>query len=171
MPLAALPPGLAEYDPTILYISSIFIDMLFRTSLQSPSVYAIFESISAFDGCTQIGNTFSALTTSFAPSDLRTVDSEGITKVFDFGDLPCGPPGMEDPSYSPTIAPPSFIFNDLDNGAFATCIPGRGQGIDPPGALQPGNGASGPGVPGHHPHRAKRRAPANASAVPTLAIR
>ena len=134
--------------------------------LQSPSVYAIFESISAFDGCSHIGNTFSALTTSFAPSDLSTVDSGGNTKVFNFGDLPCGPPGVENPSYSPTIAPPSFIFNDLDNGAFATCIPGAGQGVDPPTPLQSANGVSGPGH--GHPKRPKRRAPANAPAITTV---
>ena len=74
---------------------------------------------------------------------------------------------MENPSYSPTIAPPSFIFNELDNGAFATCIPGLDQGIDPPIAVQGGNGVSGPGGVGHP----RRRAPANAPAVPTLAIR
>ena len=75
---------------------------------------------------------------------------------------------MDDPSYAPLIAPPSFIFNDLDNGAFSNCIPGLSQGVDPPIALPSGGGPSGPGH--GHPRRAKR-APANAAAVPTLAIR
>ena len=74
---------------------------------------------------------------------------------------------MEDPNYAPLIAPPPFIFNDLDNGAFSTCIPGLKQGVDPPIAVQHGNGVSGPGGVGHP----RRRAPANARAVPTLAIR
>ena len=145
-------------------------DILSRNSLESPSVYVVFPSISANDGCTQIGNTFSSITTSFAPGELSTIDlASHATKVFDFGDLPCGPPGMDDPSYAPLIAPPSFIFNDLDNGAFSNCIPGLSQGVDPPIPLSTGGGVSGPGGPGH-PHRAKRRAPANAPAVPTLAI-
>ena len=76
---------------------------------------------------------------------------------------------MEDISYAPTIAPPSFIFGELDNGAFATCIPGLDQGIDPPIAVQGGNGVSGPGRVGH-PGR-NRRAPANAAAVPTPMIK
>lgn len=169
VPLSALPPGIAEYDPTILYALRILIDILLRTALESPNVYVIFPSISANDGCTQIGKTHSSITTMFAPSDLSTIDSSGATKVFDFGDLPCGPPGMEDPNYAPLIAPPSFIFNELDNGAFASCIPGLHQGVDPPRAVQAGNGVSGPGS--GHPHRPKRRAPANAPAVPTHAIR
>ncbi|KAK0513753.1 hypothetical protein JMJ35_003475 [Cladonia borealis] len=139
-----------------------------ENSLQSPSVYAIFGSIRATDGCTQVGTTFKDFTTSFAPGDLSTVDSSGATKVFDFGDLPCGPSGTEDISYAPTIAPPSFIFNELDNGAFATCIPGADQGIDPPIAVQGGGGVSGPGG-GGRPGR-NRRAPANAAAVPTPVI-
>ena len=142
VPLSALPPGL---NPA------------------SPSVYVIFPSISANNGCTQIGKTYSSITTSFAPSDLSTIDSSGATKVFDFGDLPCGPPGIENPAYAPLIAPPSFIFNDLDNGAFATCIPGLHQGVDPPIAVHTANGVS--------PPRRNRRAPANAAALPTPEIR
>ena len=76
---------------------------------------------------------------------------------------------MENINYAPTIAPPSFIFNELDNGAFATCIPGADQGIDPPIAVQTGNGVSGPGG-GGRPGR-NRRAPANAAAVPTPVMR
>lgn len=139
-----------------------------ENTLESPSVYVIFPSISANDGCTQIGNTYSSITKTFAPGDLSTLDSNGATKSFNFGDLPCGPPGVEDTSYAPLIAPPSFIFNELDS-AFATCIPGLDQGVDPPTALPPGSGVSPPrgvGRPGRN-----RRAPANAAAVPTPEIR
>lgn len=130
---------------------------------QYPSLYVVFDSIIASDGCSQIGNTYSSITTSFAPGELSTIDSSGATQVFNFGDLPCGPSG-DDPSYSPIIAPPSFLTG-IDT-AFATCIPGREQGIDPPVAIQPAGGASGLGGPGHHPGRF-RRGPAHAPAVPT----
>ena len=75
---------------------------------------------------------------------------------------------MENTAYAPLIAPPSFIFNELDS-AFATCIPGFRQGVDPPIAVQNGNGVTGPGG-GGRPGR-NRRAPANAAAVPTPEIR
>ena len=76
---------------------------------------------------------------------------------------------MENPNYAPLIAPPSFIFNDLDNGAFSNCIPGLSQGVDPPIPLSTGGGVSGPGGHGHH--GPNKRAPANAPAVPTFATR
>ena len=129
---------------------------------QASSLYVIFNSIIASDGCRQIGNTYAMITTSFAPGELSTIDkSSGATRVFDFSDLPCGPAG-DNPHYSPIIAPPPFLTN-LDP-AFATCIPGAEQGIDPPGQLLGADGASGPGGP-RHPRF--RRFPAHASAVPT----
>ncbi|KAL2040994.1 hypothetical protein N7G274_006452 [Stereocaulon virgatum] len=131
---------------------------------QASSLYVIFNSIIASDGCRQIGNTYAMITTSFAPGELSTIDkSSGATQVFDFSDLPCGPTG-DNPHYSPVIAPPPFL-TDLDP-AFATCIPGAEQGIDPPIAIQAADGASVPGLPGHHGRRL-RRFPAHASAVPT----
>jgi hypothetical protein len=131
---------------------------------QASSLYVIFNSVIASDGCRQIGNTYAMVTASFAPGELSTIDkSSGATRVFDFGDLPCGPAG-DNPDYSPIIAPPPFLTN-LDP-AFATCIPGAEQGIDPPIAINAADGASGPVGPGHHPRRF-RRFPAHASAVPT----
>ena len=130
---------------------------------QYPSLYVVFDSIIASDGCSQIGNTYSSIITSFAPGEISTIDSSGATQVFNFGDLPCGPSG-DDPSYSPIIAPPAFLTG-IDP-AFATCIPGREQGVDPPIAIQPAGGASGLGGAGHHPGRF-RRGPAHAPAVPT----
>ena len=100
---------------------------------QSPSVYIIFPSISANDGCSQIGQTFADLTTSLAPGALSTIGLDSSTYSFNFGDLPCPPADVGwDPSkgpYAPLLAPPDFLFH-LDP-AFATCIPGASQGIDP----------------------------------------
>ena len=123
---------------------------------ESPSIYAIFPSIMASDGCNQIGQGYGPITTSFAPGELSTIDIRGVSSnVFDFADLPCGPPGFDlsgSASYAPLIAPPSFIF-ELDP-AFTSCIPGASQGVDPPTALPMAGGVNGPGSgPGAHPPR------------------
>ena len=113
---------------------------------QSPSVYAIFESIRASNGCNTVGKTFAGFTTSFAPGALSTIGPDFRTSSFNFGDLPCPPPDKGwDPSkgrYQPQLAPPEFLFT-LDP-AFATCTPGFKQGIDPYHTLSPANQASGP---------------------------
>ncbi|KAF6221155.1 hypothetical protein HO133_002009 [Letharia lupina] len=124
--------------------------------VMSPSIYAVFPSIMASDGCNQIGQGYGPITTSFAPGELSTIDIDGdSTNVFNFADLPCGPSTMEvrpGTPYAPSIALPSFI-RDLDP-AFATCIPGRNQGVDPPIACTADGGPQGPGSPGGgHPRR------------------
>ena len=127
----------------------------------SPSIYAIFPSISANDGCKQIGNTYSSITTSFAPGELSTIDIGGhSTNVFNFADLPCPPSSIQLSSgetYAPLIAPPSFIWN-LDP-AFSTCIPGYSQGVDPPTAFPTAAAPGGPGPVGGAPRRRDLEAP------------
>lgn len=123
----------------------------------SPSIYAIFPSIMASDGCNQIGKGYGPITTSFAPGELSTIDiGSHSTNVFNFDDLPCPPSGIDLPpgtTYAPLIAPPSFIW-DLDP-AFSSCVPGYSQGVDPPTAMPTApNGPQGPGAPGRgHPRR------------------
>ena len=131
---------------------------------EPPSIYAIFPSIMASDGCNQIGQGYGPITTSFAPGELSTIDiGAQSTNVFNFADLPCPPSGIEVPpgeTYAPLIAPPSFIF-ELDP-AFSTCVPGYSQGVDPPTALPtvlgglqgpvPGQGVHRRGDPGAHAH-------------------
>ena len=116
---------------------------------ESPSIYAIFPSIMASDGCNQIGKGYGPITTSFAPDELSTI-AGGSTNVFNFADLPCPPPGVEVPpgeTYAPLIAPPAFIWG-LDP-AFSGCLPGRSQGVDPPTAMPTADGLGGPGGGGH----------------------
>lgn len=129
---------------------------------QSPSVYVVFESIKASDGCKQIGPTFADKTLAFAPGVLSTVVDGTITQSFNFGDLPCPPATVQwDPAkpYAPVIAPPPGLFS-MDP-AFSSCIPGRSQGIDPPIPISTANGVSGP-EPGVGPHPRLRRALAHA---------
>ena len=122
----------------------------------SPSIYAIFPSIMASDGCNQIGKGYGPITASFAPGELKTIDIGGhSSNVFNFADLPCGPPGIDlEPGkvYAPLIAPPDFIW-DLDP-AFSGCIPGYSQGVDPPTAVTTdANGIPGPVAGVHRPGR------------------
>ena len=129
----------------------------------SPSIYAIFPSIMASDGCEQIGRGYGPITTSFAPGELSTIDIGGrSTNVYNFADLPCPPSGIDVPSgkpYAPLIAPPSFIW-DLDP-AFKGCIPGYEQGVDPPTANPTDAGPNGPGQVGGGPRRRDVRAHAH----------
>lgn len=147
----ALPPQLSLLDSrSRLFPLCSVLSRLSSDDRVSPSIYAIFPSIMASDGCNQIGSGYGPITTSFAPGELSTIDiGSHSTNVFNFADLPCPPSGIEIPqgeTYAPLIAPPSFIF-DLDP-AFSTCIPGYSQGVDPPTAFTAGPGPQGPGGPG-----------------------
>lgn len=119
---------------------------LIRVGSTSPSVYVVFPSIIASDGCELIGSTYADITTSFAPGALSTIrPTDNSTYAFNFADLPCPPASVGWDgvgAYQPRLAPPPFLFG-LDK-AFATCIPGASQGIDPFGALQTANGISPP---------------------------
>lgn len=123
-------------------------------SMVPPSIYAIFPTIMASDGCNKIGQSYGPITTSFAPGEPSTIEN-GVTKVYNFNDLPCPPSGIRIPPgsvYAPLIAPPSFIVWDLDP-AFSTCVIGLHQGVnppfDPPIALPSvRDGLLGPGTPG-----------------------
>ena len=149
---AILHPRLLPLDSLCTFFSLCpIISQLINHCRTSPSIYAIFPSIMASDGCSQIGQGYGPITTSFAPGELSTIDIGGhSTNVFNFDDLPCPPSGIElapGSTYAPLIAPPSFIF-DLDP-AFSSCIPGYSQGVDPPTAVTSvTNGIQGPGAPG-----------------------
>ena len=127
----------------------------------SPSIYAVFESISANDGCAQVGQTYAGLTASFAPGELSTIDDgTGATQVYDFKDLPCPPTGVflqPGEEYKPRIAAPQWLLN-LDP-AFSTCIAGRSQGVDPPTWVPVATGLDGPWRRAVHP--AMRTPPPN----------
>ena len=116
---------------------------------QSPSVYVVFPSINAFDGCRQIGQTFAGLTTSFAPEAMSTIRSDFNKYPFNFADLPCPPADIpwnrSEGPYQPLLAPPDFLFT-IDP-AFATCTPAASQRIDPYKPLQTAKMAS-PARPG-----------------------
>ena len=142
------------YSPNIRRIRYANLLTLCR---QFPSVYAVFPSIHGGDGCNTIGRPIFNLTTSFAIGELSTVGLNNSTYSFNFGDLPCPPADVEwDPSkgpYAPKIAPPRFLF-ELDP-TFANCIPGAGQGIDPPMTLTPVTAVSTERCksPPCHPHK------------------
>ena len=116
---------------------------------QSPSVYVVFPSITAFDGCHQVGKAFTNLTTSFAPEAMSTVRSDGSYHPFNFTDLPCPPADIPwDPStgpYKPLLGAPNFLFS-IDP-AFSTCTPAASQGIDPYIPLKRNNKPSPPRMP------------------------
>ncbi len=98
-----------------------------------PSIYAVFPSIMASDGCNQIGKGYGPITTSFAPGELSTIEASDTTNVYNFSELPCAPSGIEVPpgeTYAPLLAPPSFLY-DLDP-AFSACVPAYVQGVNPP---------------------------------------
>jgi len=129
----------------------------------SPSVYVVFESIKASDGCNQIGPSFMSKTATFPPGALSTLAPDNSTQSFNLADLPCPPASVQWDSpgpYAPLLAPPPYLF-DLDP-AFSACIAGYSQGVDPPTPLSAARGVSGPGGPGHlgrkrtvvhaHPH-------------------
>jgi len=115
---------------------------------QSPSICVIFPSIVASDGCSLIGKRFPNTTASVASGALSTVGLDHSTYTFNFGHLPS--PLVDvgwvpaQGAYSPSLAPPSFLFG-LDP-ALATCIPAASQGIDPYTTLTMASAGSGPGV-------------------------
>lgn len=134
--------------------------------MTSPSIYAIFPSIMASDGCNQIGGTYSSITTSFAPGELSTI-ADYSTGVYNFADLPCPPPGVILPpgtTYAPLISPPPFIYA-LDP-AFASCIPGKSQGLDPPQAATTDSDGLQPPAPGRGGGRRDLGARAHAHVAP-----
>ena len=146
-----LQPQLLLLDSLCTFSLCLMISQLNDDCRVSPSIYAIFPSIMASDGCNEIGQGYGPITTSFAPGELSTIDIGGhSTNVFNFDDLPCPPSGIEvtpGSTYAPLIAPPSFIF-DLDP-AFSSCVPGYSQGVDPPTAMPTATGGiQGPGPPG-----------------------
>ena len=99
----------------------------------SPSVYVVFESIKASDGCNQVGPTFASKTATLPPGELSTIAPDGTTQSYNFADLPCPPASLQwdpDKPYAPRIAAPSYLMG-LDP-AFSNCIPGAAQGVDPP---------------------------------------
>ena len=135
-------------------------DLLIRCR-QSPSIYAIFESIRASDGCNTVGTTFAGLTASFPPGVLSSVGPDSSISSFNFGDLPCPPADKGwDPSkgqYRPQLAAADFLYK-LDP-SFAACTTGYKQGIDPYHTLRTATDVSGPGAVGcvHGSCRAKKR--------------
>lgn len=146
--ITSAPPDIPNmYDPKTSHTRYA---NLLNICSQSPSVYVVFPSIRAYDGCSQIGTTFVNLTTSFAPGALSTVGLDSTTYSFNFGDLPCPPADVEwdfsNGPYAPQLAPPEFLFN-LDP-AFKTCIPGASQGIDPYTTLTTAAADSGDGAVG-----------------------
>ncbi|KAI4118587.1 MAG: hypothetical protein LQ338_007378 [Usnochroma carphineum] len=89
---------------------------------QPNSAYVVIPELSAGNACTQIAR-YTSLTFSFGPGELSTIQGpENVTKAFDFGDVPCPPPG-EVPdatqTYVPVVAPFSQLY-DL-NPAFTGC--------------------------------------------------
>ena len=86
---------------------------------------------------------------SYAPGELSTIEGPGgLTKAFDFADLPCPPPAIASANglfynpqanpgrpYSPMIDLPRDIL-DLDP-AWKHCVAAVYQGFDPPTALKP----------------------------------
>ena len=150
LPATSSLPGIPDaYDSNTSHVRHA---NLLTLCSQYSSVYAVFHSIHGGNGCNTIGTPISNLTTSFAIGELSTVGLDNNTYSFNFGDLPCPPAEVGwDPSkgpYAPKLAPPSFLFG-LDP-MFGNCIPGAGQGIDPPSTLTPTTRVSGPG-PCHKP--------------------
>ena len=104
-----------------------------RSDEYSPKI--VFPSITATDGCRQIGTTYAGFTTTLRPGELSSI-RDGQTYSFNFNDLPCPPPSVhwtETGPYTPTLAFPTLL-RDLDP-AWRTCTPGFNQGIDPFTAL------------------------------------
>ena len=142
------PPSLQMYFEALIDKGS-FMSLMDDRVL--PSIYAVFPSVMASDGCQTIGNTYKDITTSFAPGELSTLELvNGVeqTKVFNPADLACPPARLQlDPGqkHEPLIAPPSFI-TALDP-AFAACVPALSQGVDPPHAVATADSVDGAGGP------------------------
>lgn len=143
---------------------------------QSPSIYAIFYSLSLSNGCGSLSTTYDSITMSFNSGDLSTVAPVGTTaEVFNFADLPCPPPGLyvkPGQLYQPQFAPPRVFYSSLaaaNPEALQGCSDGvwAGGWTDPPIAFfTVDGGLTGPGAPGRlHPPRRVRDVPANAHLV------
>jgi len=121
----------------------------------------VYNSVTAFDGCSRIGSTYASITASFPPGSLSTIRPDNSTHSFNFADLPCPPSGVEwtlTGPYAPLVSPPSFLFS-MDP-AFANCIPAFRQGVDPPYEVVTADGVmvgSSPGLPGPGHKRAIER--------------
>ena len=138
---------------------------------QSPSIYAVFHSVSLSNGCGTLSTTWDSITMAFAPGALSTVAPFANTaEVFNFADLPCPPPGLYvEPGqlYQPEFAPPRVFFSSLEAanpGALQGCSGGvwADGWTDPPIAFVTTGPLEGPGPVGGGPRRLKRDVPANA---------
>ena len=149
---------------------------LTKIERQSPSIYAVFYSLSLSNGCGSLSTTYDSITMSFNSGDLSTVAPVGTTaEVFNFADLPCPPPGLYvEPGqlYQPQFAPPRIFYSSLaaaNPAALQGCSDGvwAGGWTDPPIAFVTADGGlTGPGAPGRpHPPRRVRDVPANAHLV------
>jgi hypothetical protein len=113
----------------------------------SPYIYIQFATIDARDNCGFLGGKYTSITWSFLPDEISTIEGlAGVTKSFNFADLPCPPADLKARlssigaydgswSYSPVIAPPAQLTR-LDP-AWASCIPDDLNGYDPPHVLTP----------------------------------
>ena len=135
----------------------------------------VIPAISAGNTCSQRGGVYTDLTLSLPPNGLSTIERpSGSTLAFDFQDLPCPPPPVAtadwwlyNPSYNPgrayqplLSAPPEIWGLDP---AWSDCVTATNNFLDPPTAMQTGNGFSNGGSRG--PPRRHKRA-AHAHAVP-----
>ena len=116
-------------------------------SRQFPYVYAIFPAISAGNECNPTQNgSLTSITMPFYPGELSTVDSSGVTKVFNFADLPCPPTSVhnpnESPPFGPLLAAPIALYSL--NPTWQFCIAAL-PGTDPSTPLPSVKSASGPG--------------------------
>ena len=141
---------------------------------QSPSIYAVFYSLSLSNGCGTLSTGWDSVTMSFTPGALSTVAPFAATaEVFNFADLPCPPPGLYvEPGqlYQPQFAPPRAFFSSL-GVAHPAAVQGCADGIwadgwtDPPVALVTTGPLDGPGQPGGAPRRLRKDVPGNAHVV------
>ena len=154
--------------PVTLYESKTLTEL----ERESPSIYAVFYSLSVSNGCSSLSTTYDSITMSFTPGALSTVDPFGTTaEPYNFADLPCPPPGLYvEPGqpYQPQFAPPRAFFSSLQ-AANPAALQGCADGIwaegwtDPPIAFVTAGPLDGPGSPGRgRPPRLIRDIPANA---------
>jgi hypothetical protein len=120
----------------------------------SPSIYAIFAPPSVYDGCGQplTNNQGSSKTRSYATDELSTLqklpNATTTPQVFNFGDLPCPPPGIQyllEPgsAYAPILHPPFDLKEDFVNSSYSDCDMAPIK--DPPGLAVVGNTLTPPG--------------------------
>lgn len=113
-----------------------------RLTRSSPSNYAVFAVATKYDGCgVSLGN-FGPITQSFAPDALSTVQpvpsGTPIPQVFDFQDVPCPPPRIQDQLepgrlYRPVLAPPvDQLLSSLENASISVAHCQFDMIVDPP---------------------------------------